>query len=78
MGTRTDVATESAGVTLVKGDLRGVARAIKLSHATMRNIRQNLLFAFGYNALGIPIAAECALSGFQPAALADRWRDPIR
>jgi Cu+-exporting ATPase len=48
---------ESAGVTLVKGDLRGIARAAALSRATMRNIRQNLVFAFGYNALGIPIAA---------------------
>jgi Cu+-exporting ATPase len=57
MGTGTDVAMESAGVTLVKGDLRGIARARALSRATMRNIRQNLLFAFGYNALGIPIAA---------------------
>jgi Cu+-exporting ATPase len=57
MGTGTDIAMESAGVTLVKGDLRGIARAIKLSHATMRNIRQNLVFAFGYNALGIPVAA---------------------
>jgi P-type Cu+ transporter len=57
MGTGTDVAMESAGVTLVKGDLRGIARAILLSHATMRNIRQNLAFAFGYNALGIPVAA---------------------
>jgi P-type Cu+ transporter len=57
MGTGTDVAMESAGVTLVKGDLRGIARAIRLSHATMRNIRQNLVFAFGYNALGIPVAA---------------------
>jgi len=57
MGTGTDIAMESAGVTLVKGDLRGIARAIKLSRATMRNIRQNLAFAFGYNALGIPIAA---------------------
>ena len=57
MGTGTDVAMESAGVTLVKGDLRGIARAVTLSRATMRNIRQNLLFAFGYNALGIPIAA---------------------
>jgi Cu+-exporting ATPase len=57
MGTGTDIAMESAGVTLVKGDLRGIARAIRLSHATMRNIRQNLIFAFGYNALGIPVAA---------------------
>jgi len=57
MGTGTDVAMESAGVTLVKGDLRGIARAALLSRATMRNIRQNLLFAFGYNALGIPLAA---------------------
>ena len=57
MGTGTDVAMESAAVTLVKGDLRGVARAAALSRVTMRNIRQNLLFAFGYNALGIPIAA---------------------
>ena len=57
MGTGTDVAMESAGVTLVKGDLRGIARAALLSRATMRNIRQNLLFAFGYNALGIPVAA---------------------
>ncbi len=57
MGTGTDVAMESAGVTLVKGDLRGIARAAVLSRATMRNIRQNLVFAFGYNALGIPVAA---------------------
>ena len=57
MGTGTDVAMESAGVTLVKGDLRGIVRARKLSRATMRNIRENLLFAFLYNALGIPIAA---------------------
>jgi Cu+-exporting ATPase len=57
MGTGTDVAMESAGVTLVKGDLRGIARAVMLSRAAMRNIRQNLLFAFGYNALGIPVAA---------------------
>jgi Cu+-exporting ATPase len=57
MGTGTDVAMESAGVTLVKGDLRGIARARKLSRATMRNIRQNLFFAFVYNALGVPIAA---------------------
>jgi len=57
MGTGADVAMQSAGVTLVKGDLRGIARARKLSRATMRNIRQNLFFAFLYNALGVPIAA---------------------
>jgi Cu+-exporting ATPase len=57
MGTGTDVAIESAGVTLVGGDLRGVGRAIRLSRATMRNIRQNLLFAFAYNIAGVPIAA---------------------
>jgi Cu+-exporting ATPase len=57
MGTGTDVAIESAGVTLVKGDLRGIAKAIRLSHATMRNVKQNLFFAFAYNALGVPIAA---------------------
>ena len=57
MGTGTDVAIESAGVTLLKGDLRGIVRARRLSRATMRNIRQNLFFAFIYNALGIPIAA---------------------
>ncbi|MGA9576739.1 MAG: copper-translocating P-type ATPase, partial [Terrimicrobiaceae bacterium] len=57
MGTGTDVAMQSAGVTLVKGDLRGIAQAIALSRATMRNIKQNLLFAFLYNALGVPIAA---------------------
>ena len=57
MGTGTDVAMESAGVTLVKGDLLGIVRARALSHATMRNIRQNLFFAFVYNAAGVPIAA---------------------
>jgi len=57
MGTGTDIAMESAGVTLVKGDLRGVARARTLSRATMRNIKQNLFFAFVYNALGVPVAA---------------------
>jgi Cu+-exporting ATPase len=57
MGTGTDVAMESAGVTLVKGDLRGLVRARRLSRATMKNIRQNLFFAFVYNALGVPVAA---------------------
>ena len=57
MGTGTDVAMESAGVTLVKGDLRGIARARRLSRATMSNIKQNLFFAFVYNAAGVPIAA---------------------
>jgi Cu+-exporting ATPase len=57
MGTGADIAMESAGVTLLKGDLRGVARAHRLSKATMRNIRQNLFFAFVYNALGVPLAA---------------------
>jgi len=57
MGTGTDVAMESAGMTLVKGDLRGIARARRLSQGTMRNIRQNLFFAFIYNAIGVPIAA---------------------
>jgi len=57
MGTGTDVAMESAGVTLVKGDLRGIVRARRLSRATMRNIQQNLFFAFVYNALGVPVAA---------------------
>src|SRR5256885_1072679 len=57
MGTGADVAIRSAGITLVKGDLRGIVRARRLSRATMRNIRQNLLLAFVYNALGVPIAA---------------------
>jgi Cu+-exporting ATPase len=57
MGTGTDVAMESAGVTLLKGDLTGIVRARRLSRATMGNIRQNLFFAFIYNALGVPVAA---------------------
>jgi Cu+-exporting ATPase len=57
MGAGTDVAMQSAGITLVRGYLRGIAKAIRLSRVTMRNIRQNLFFAFLYNALGIPVAA---------------------
>ena len=57
MGTGADVAIESAGVTLLKGDLTGIVRARRLSEATMRNIRENLFFAFIYNALGVPVAA---------------------
>ena len=57
MGTGTDVAMQSAGITLVHGDLRGIVRARRLSRATLRNIRQNLFFAFVYNALGVPVAA---------------------
>jgi len=57
MGTGTDIAMESAGITLVKGDLRGIVRARRLSRATMRNIRQNLFLAFVYNAIGVPVAA---------------------
>jgi Cu+-exporting ATPase len=60
MGAGTDVAIESAAVTLVKGDLRGIVRARRLSRGTMRNIRQNLFFAFVYNALGVPVAAGIA------------------
>jgi Cu+-exporting ATPase len=64
MGTGTDVAMESAGVTLVQGDLRGIVRARRLSRATMSNIRQNLFFAFVYNALGVPIAAGILYPAF--------------
>ncbi len=64
MGTGTDVAMESAGVTLVKGDLRGIVRARRLSRATMRNIRQNLFFAFIYNAAGVPVAAGVLYPAF--------------
>jgi P-type Cu+ transporter len=62
MGTGTDVAIESAGVTLVKGDLRAIVKAIRLSRATMRNVKQNLFFAFVYNALGVPLAAAGMLN----------------
>ncbi|WFU51581.1 copper-transporting P-type ATPase [Sinorhizobium terangae] len=64
MGTGTDVAIESAGVTLLKGDLQGIARARQLSHATMKNIRQNLFFAFIYNAAGVPVAAGVLYPAF--------------
>jgi Cu+-exporting ATPase len=64
MGTGTEVAIQSAGVTLVKGDLAGIARARALSRATMRNIRQNLVFAFAYNAIGIPVAAGALYPAF--------------
>ena len=71
MGTGTDVAMESAGVTLVKGDLKGIVRARRLSRATMTNIRQNLAFAFLYNALGVPIAAGVLYPFFGLAAEPD-------
>jgi Cu+-exporting ATPase len=64
MGSGTDVAIESAGITLVKGDLRGILKARRLSRATMRNIRQNLFFAFIYNTLGVPIAAGVLYPAF--------------
>ena len=64
MGTGTEVAIQSAGVTLVKGDLAGIARARALSRVTMRNIRQNMVFAFAYNAIGIPVAAGVLYPAF--------------
>jgi Cu+-exporting ATPase len=64
MGTGTDIAMESAGITLVQGDLRGLVRARRLSRATMRNIRQNLFFAFVYNVLGVPVAAGVLYPAF--------------
>jgi Cu+-exporting ATPase len=64
MGTGTEVAMQSAGITLVKGDLAGIVRARVLSRATMRNIRQNLVFAFAYNAIGIPVAAGVLYPAF--------------
>ncbi len=72
MGTGTDVAIESAGVTLLKGDLTGIVRARRLSETVMRNIRQNLFFAFIYNAAGVPIAAGLAVSRLRHPAVADR------
>jgi Cu+-exporting ATPase len=57
MGSGTDIAKQTAGITLMSGELRGLGRALKLSEATMSNVRQNLLFAFGYNSLGVPLAA---------------------
>ena len=71
MGTGTDVAMESAGITLLKGDLRGIEKAIRLSRAMMRNIRQNLFFAFVYNSLGIPDRRRRALSVFRHSAQPD-------
>ena len=64
MGTGADVAMESAGLTLLKGNLRGVVRAVNLARATMRNIKQNLFFAFVYNALGVPVAAGALYPAF--------------
>jgi len=74
MGTGTDVAMESAGITLVKGDLNGIVQAIHLSRAVMRNIRQNLFFAFIYNVLGIPIAAGVFYPFFRAAPEPDHRR----
>ena len=74
MGTGTDVAMESAGITLLKGDLGGIVRARRLSQATMSNIRQNLFFAFIYNAAGIPIAAGILYPDFRHPAVADHRR----
>ena len=71
MGTGTDVAMESAGVTLIKGDLRGIVRARALSRATMSNIKQNLFFAFVYNSVGVPIAAGILYPFFGLAAQSD-------
>ena len=74
MGTGTDVAMESAGVTLLKGDLTGIVRARRLSQATMSNIRQNLFFAFIYNALGVPVAAGVLYPVLRHPAVADHRR----
>ena len=74
MGTGTDVAMESAGITLLTGDLTGILRARRLSQAVMRNIRQNLFFAFIYNAAGVPIAAGLLYPVLRHPAVADRRR----
>ena len=74
MGTGADVAMESAGLTLLKGDLRGVVRGVKLGRATMRNIKQNLVFAFAYNAPGCSHRGRRALSGVRATAVADDRR----
>ena len=71
MGTGTDVALEAGGITLLKGDLRGILRAHHLSLATMQNIRQNLFFAFIYNTIGVPICRRSALSDFWLAPESD-------
>jgi soluble P-type ATPase len=78
MGTGTDIAMESAAVTLVKGDLRGIVRARRLSRATMRNIRQNLFFAFVYNVLGVPVAAGVLYPAFGLLRLAAQSDDRER
>jgi P-type E1-E2 ATPase len=69
MGTGTDIAIESAGIVLVKGDVRGIVRAFQLSRKTMRNIRQNLFFAFIYNLVGVPVAAGVLVPFFGMSAL---------
>ena len=74
MGTGADVAVESAGITLVKGDLNGIVRARRLAQATIRNIKQNLFFAFVYNALGVPVAAGVLYPVSRHAAVADDRR----
>jgi Cu+-exporting ATPase len=72
MGTGADVAIESAGITLVRGDLRGILRARRLSRATMKNIRQNLFLAFVYNVIGVPVAAG-ALYPFLSLLISPIW-----
>ncbi len=76
MGTGADVAVESAGLTLLKGDLEGILRARKLARETVRNIRQNLFFAFVYNAVGVPVGGRYALSGLRHTAVGRCWPPP--